>query len=69
MQSDVYLNSRLNVGGNVIHRRRFQMNDLENCSGCLCNTRIKRIALTLNLVRQKMETGHFNVIMVRKNMA
>ena len=27
IQGDVNLNSRLNVGGNVVHRRRFQMND------------------------------------------
>ena len=27
MQNDVNLNSMLNVGSNVVHRRRFQMND------------------------------------------
>ena len=43
MISDINLNSRLNVRGNDIHRRRFQMNDLENCSGCLNHTSIKKI--------------------------
>ena len=43
MISDINLNSRLNVRGDDIHRRRFQMNDLENCSGCLNHTSIKRL--------------------------
>ena len=43
IKSEVNLNSKLIVGGDAIHSRRFQMIDQENCSVCLSHSSIKGI--------------------------
>ena len=69
MKSDVNLNSRLNVGGNAIHRRCLRKNTKRTLLGACATPASEALHERLiHSLKSETEKEHFNVIMERRNV-